>query len=116
MSSCVGRNCGFLKSVAKSSKSQRRKLINGASADNIKAVAEIALNTLRGNVHLTPAQKTKLKRYKLKLRHLANKRLSAKHKKKLLVQNGGVLPLLVAPILSLIGGLAGKAIGRAVGL
>jgi hypothetical protein len=94
----------------------RKKLIRKASRDNIDALSEVALNTLLGNVPLKDEQKKKLKRHRTKIRQLAHRRTSTKKKKILLVQQGGFLPLLLAPLLSALGGLAGKAIGSAVGI
>jgi hypothetical protein len=84
--------------------------------DNINAISEIALNTLRGNVPLKKAQKNRLRKFKSKLRQLSQRGLSAKRRKLLLVQEGGVLPVLLTPLLSVLAGVASKAVGSALGL
>jgi hypothetical protein len=91
-------------------------LIRIASPDNINAISELALNTLKGNVKLNLKQKSKLKKFKKSLRKLANKRFSVKSRKSLLLQEGGFLPILIAPVLSALAGLAGKAVGNALGI
>jgi len=116
MGSRIKRNCSFLKSLVKCRKSRRLNLIKGASTDNINAISEVALNTLKGNVPLNYQQKKRLQRFKAKLRQLAQKRLSTKKRKFLLVQEGGVLPVLLAPLLSVLAGVATKAVGSALGL
>ena len=61
------------------------------SADNkfIKTVCECSLNVLRGNVPISIKHKQRLKRYKKDLRQLADKKVSLKHKKKLLLNKRG---------------------------
>jgi hypothetical protein len=116
MPKCVLRNRDFLQKLLTCKPKDSKKLIKGASKDNIDALSEVALNTLLGNVPLQEKQKKKLKRYHKKIRFLARKRTSARKKKKFLVQQGGFLPLLLTPILSTLGGLAAQARGSAVGI
>lgn len=63
---------------------------------------------LRGNVPLKHSHKRRLKWYACLLRHLADKNNSWKNKKRLIVQRGGFLPLLLAPIL-------GSVLSRLIG-
>lgn len=76
------------------------------SGDNqlVNALCEGSLNVLRGNVRLTPHHKRRLRRYKKDLRALANRRISAKHKK-VLLQRGGFLSALLPPIIGILGSL-----------
>ena len=97
-------------------KKATRKSAQIGSKDNIDALAEGALNTLKGNVPLESTLKKKLKRHCAKIRQLAHKRISRKKKKELLVQHGGFLPLLIPAILTAVGSLAARAIGNAVGI
>lgn len=116
MVKCLERNSEFINNLFKSPFKSRKRLINKASRDNIDSLSEIALNILKGNVSLSPQHKKKLKKHKEKLRNLAQKNISFKKRKGLLVQRGGFLPLLLAPALSLLGGLAGRALGKALGI
>ena len=54
----------------------RKAIIEYADADLISALCECAHNILRGTVRLTPREKVRLRKYKDKLRLMANKRLS----------------------------------------
>lgn len=73
-----------------------RKAIIKHSKDNlIKALAEISLNTLKGNIQHTPYIFKKLRTYKKKLRAMACPQQSIKAKRKILVQTGGFLPTLI---------------------
>jgi hypothetical protein len=58
-------------------------------------------NILRGNVQLTKQQKEKLKGNKAELRVLTKKSVSLK-KKKAILQKGGFLQSLLAPIASIV--------------
>ena len=96
----------FLNLAAASKQKPRRdKLIALANSDEIESVIEIVTNLLEGNIDLDSLDKSKLKRYVTVLRDLkyckrGNKRLQ--HKKRLLIQKGGFLPLLIPLALSAI--------------
>lgn len=90
-------------------KEQRQALLRKADPSIIRCICECALNILRGNIPLKSDQKKKLRRHAPLIRRLAAKKGCWKSKKKFVVQSGGFLPLLLAPILgtvlsNLIGG------------
>lgn len=91
--------CGAKPSVIKA-------VLKGASPDLIKALSECSLNILKGHVHLTPAQKKQLSRYKQSLRALAKKGTSVKRRKQIL-QKGGFIGAILKPVLGVLGGLLG---------
>ena len=93
--------------VLKDAKPQaRRALLASADDELIKAIVECALNTLNGNHKLTKEEKSKLKKYKSRLRALINPKISFKSKRKLLVQKGGfIVPLLASVLSGVIGSL-----------
>jgi hypothetical protein len=75
----------------------------------IKAIVECAINTLNGNHKLTKDEKSKMSKYKNRLRALVNPKISFKSKRKLLVQNGGfIVPLLTSIMSSVIGAIVSK--------
>lgn len=78
---------------------QRIAILRKADPKLVRCICECALNVLHGNVHLKNTHKKQLKRYAKVLRYLANKNDSLKNKKRLIVQRGGFLPLLLAPVL-----------------
>ena len=118
MSERIKRNLQFLRAFLPNpkKKKQRRAILKLASSDNIKALCEGALNTLKGNVPLSVLEKRKLRRHSEKIRKLACRKTSVKRKKAFLVQEGGFLPLIITPLLSAAGGLAARAIANAAGL
>jgi len=61
------------------------------------------LNILKGRLSLNKTQKSKLKKYKKVLITLATKSCSRKKKNHYLTQSGGVLPLILGPVLGAIG-------------
>ena len=67
----------------------------------VDCLCECADNILRGNVPLTKPQKEKLARNKAGLRALTKKSVSLK-KKKAILQKGGFLGSLLAPIASVV--------------
>ena len=79
--------------------------------DLIQCLSECALNILKGNVTLKPAEKARLTMYRQKLRKVADKKVSLKQKHKI-VQTVGFAPALLAPLLApVIAPLAKQVIG-----
>lgn len=71
----------------------------------IKAICECCLNVLKGNVPLSKHQKGGLRKHKGTLRKLADRKPSLFTKKKLIVQKGGFLNILLPAALSALAGL-----------
>ena len=78
----------------------RRGLLASADDELINAIVECALNTLNGNHKLRKGEKSKLKKYKNRLRALIDPKISFKNKRKLLVQKGGFIVSMLASVLS----------------
>ena len=76
----------------------RKAILEHADPDLIHALCECAHNILRGNVQMTPREKTRLRKYQTKLRLIARKNVSVKQKRRHLQQTGGLLPALLAPL------------------
>lgn len=113
MSKCTLRNAEFLKELCKKN---RRSQIKKPTSDNIQSLTEIARNALKGNINYNISTKKKLNKFKKQIRNLAAKRISVKKKKNILLQRGGFLPLLITPVLSAAGALAGKYLAHELGL
>ena len=81
----------------------RKAILRESDKALVYAICEICDNLLLGNIPLTSAQKTKLKRYRNDLRRLAQKGEGWKTKKEHLVQKGGAfLPLLLSAVASVL--------------
>lgn len=96
--------------LSKSTPTQRKAIIKSASPDQIHSICEICHNILAGNVGVNVA---KVKKYKTAIRQIANKKIPIQKKKKILTnQMGGFLPLVIPAVLSALGGIVGKVIGK----
>jgi len=69
----------------------------------LECISECAKNILRGNVQLSAKQKRALRRNRQNLRRLSIKKTSLK-KNRQIIQNGGFLGAIIAPILATLGG------------
>ena len=103
------KHCHLLRTLSKSKPALTRAIIEKGDKELIRAISEIALNTLKGNVKLNNTQSRKLKRYRKHLHLLANRRTSLLNKKKAL-QKGGIVPALLAAVTPLIAGLIGTSL------
>ncbi len=77
----------------------------------VRAVSECCKNILSGNVNLSENEYKTLKRYHPQLKGLALKSTSNK-KKKELIQCGGFLQALIAPLIGLLGSVISGVIAR----
>ena len=81
--------------VLKDAKPQSRRALLASENDLIKAIVECAINTLDGKHILTKDEKSKLHKYRNRLRALVNQKVSFKSNRKILIQKGGfIFPLL----------------------
>lgn len=101
------RNISTLDVLCKASKNQREAIINTATRDQISCICDCANNILRENIPLSPAELKTLKRYQTLIRYLAQSKShrSIKDKKNYIVQAGGFLPALLAPVLGALGSI-----------
>jgi hypothetical protein len=94
-----------LRALCKCKGKKQKSILQDASGDLIRTVSQVAKNTIKGNISLSPTQMKRLRRHKKTLRALSHKRSSLKSKRKLLMQKGGaLLPLILGPILSAVAG------------
>lgn len=112
MSLRLRRFAPLLKFLANASPEVQRTVLRGHDPALMRCLCECAKNVLNGNVPLTPAQKARLRPYKTGLRTLVKKKAPL-YRKHTVVQKGGFLPALLAPIAasvipSILGGLLGK--------
>jgi|SRR5882757_8341065 len=98
----VIRQRAFLKNLLKKNRSQRKALIQGATADQIKSIRESILNISNKNVPITKAALSKLRPYRKVLHKLAYSNPSNRVSKKLIVQRGGFLGFLLPTVLSFV--------------
>ena len=79
----------------------------------INSISEIALNCLKGKIPLKSCDFKKLNVYKNLLRQLASKS-PVKKRRRLLIQKGGFISVLIPPAISLIASLVGDLISNKI--
>ena len=107
------RNLTLLDVLHKAMKEQRNALINTATNDQIQCICDCASNILNENIKITETHLKRLKRYQNHLRFLADKK-GGLDKKRIVIQEGGFLPLLLTPILSVAGSLLADVISKSI--
>jgi len=81
---------------------ERRKILQSVREEQMKLLVELALNFLKGNLVVSPAEMKKLVRYKNEIRLLGGRKGNLIQKRRLLIQTGGgFLSFLIAPLLKL---------------
>ena len=88
--------------------SLRKHLLKKIPNRCVKAICECTLNVLKGNVPLSKHQKKSLEKYKSTLRKIGSKKGSLFTKKKLIVQQGGFLNILIPAALTAISTLINR--------
>ena len=106
----VKRHINSLRALCHFKPKQIKGLIENSDKELVGCICECMYNVAT----VPPKTLAKLKKHKSKIRKVIAKRTNFKKKKKLLAQSGGFLPLLLAPIVSLVGGLVGEAIGGVI--
>lgn len=95
-------NAFILKCLFDADCASSKRLIAGADKKLVKILCVICKNIIRGKVGLKPLEKNRLKKYKKQLRFLS-KRGDWQKKKRVFIQKGsGLLPAILAPLISII--------------
>jgi hypothetical protein len=91
------------KLVSTRAKNTRTLLIKGAKPQQLDAICEIILNTIKGVIPIEPKLHTKFKKYKLVLRKLVKKCLKKTLRKKLILKYFKLISDLIAAVLPICG-------------
>lgn len=94
------KNRHFLHALLGAKSSMRKAILQNAEPDLIKTVAEIVLNLLHGNIKLSKNHRSGLIKYKSCLRKIGRSDGNLAQKRKVLVQSGGFLPILLSSLLA----------------
>lgn len=97
MSRRTGRQTAFLRFLFLADKTQRKKLVDMATEEQIKAFREITLNIYMGHLIISAYFRTKLTRFKDLVQSLCDRRVSNSQIKKVLQKNGEIIPLILKP-------------------
>ena len=98
-----------LKSLSDMKNRDRKKFIASCNKNFILCICECVKNALKGYLPLKKCQLKSLSRHKQSLRQLALKKTSLSRRKKIL-QRGGLLGLLIGPLVSSLSSLLGNLI------
>ena len=112
MAKRLQRNLELLKLLKNcKTKAQRKAILKLADKDLIKCLCDCAYNILHGNIKMSRQKQCALKKHGHVIRKFANKKRGGLEKKRdFLIQKGGFLPALLAPIIGLAGGLIGDLV------
>lgn len=105
------RNYDSLKLLSSCPKKLRNSIIKSGSKDLIDTICECVFNLLNGNIDLPPIEIQKFEKQKSSLRKLL-KNTSLKEKKKVLVQKGGFLQILLPAIITGLANIISSAISK----
>jgi len=110
------RNVALLNVLSTAPKHQREAIINTATRDQIICICDCCNNILQETLSLTPKELKKLQRYKDLIRYLAETKgkREFKDKKNYLIQSGGFLPVLLAPILGAVGSILAETLVKKI--
>lgn len=110
MSNRIKRQLDVLRVLSTAKPKLRKAIVANSDAELVLALCEVIVNVLSGNVKIDYRQRQRLKRYHTTLRKLIDRTKSIKQKKDLIVQQGGFLPSLLVPALSVIASLVSSAL------
>jgi len=110
ISPSLRKSLPLLKVVSKLTKENRKKILSQLGGEDVvyNALREIAHNTIKGNIKLNNIQKSKLKPYSRTLKELCSTKSCKNKRKKLVVQSGGFLPILIPAVASIISSLVAR--------
>ena len=95
------KHIDMLRMLHEAKEHTRRGFLKCCPGDVCNAIAEVASNTLKGNIPLTDAQYAGLKRHAKDLEALTRKKTSLT-KKRQIIQKGGFITALLGPALRLL--------------
>jgi hypothetical protein len=95
-------HASILRTLARSKPRVLAQQIQQLAPDVVRAIQNISKNYLKGSVSLNKQHKQKLHRHRKLLKELALRKTSIKRSKNIL-QKGGFLATLLAPILGILG-------------
>ena len=93
-------------------KENQKDVIKRAKGPLINKICECILNIINGKIKVSSEDYEKLKPYKHLFRKLLSKKTKIKEKKKLIIQKGGFLQILIPAIISGLATIISSAISK----
>lgn len=103
-------NKEFLILLSKCKPKLRKALITGATKESIYAIIECILNVCNGNININKEEFQKLKPYNKSFKKLVDKGVDLKQKRKIIIQKGGFLQVLIPAIITGLASIISSAI------
>jgi hypothetical protein len=88
----------------------KKGIIMNADKELIYTICECILNLLNGNINISTEQYNQLKSYKHLFRKILDRKSKLKTKKKLIIQKGGFLEILLPAVISGLASIISSAI------
>lgn len=98
--------------LAKASPKMRKAILEQADKPLIQTLTESVCNVTSGNIPIKPCLRKSLRKYKVQLRAIACPQTRWKSKKKVFVQKGGFLPLLLPVVSAALSGLVTRLLSK----
>ena len=112
----VRRHATDLQRLVKAKAVTRKRMLSGASQSLILALVDIAKSLIRGELSMTPRQLSAARRSRRQLHGLAQKGVSVEKKRRVLVQDGNLIGLLLKPLIQGIGPIVSGLLGGLGGI
>lgn len=112
MKSRFENNKEYLLLLSKCKKKFRNHLILHSDKDQIYSICECLLNIAKGNISIDKNSFEKLKPFKKTFKKVLDKKINLKDKKKLLIQKGGFLSVLIPALISGISSIISASISK----
>lgn len=107
MSHLVTSNATFLKILYSADPKQRKALLKTMTENQQQALCEVILNVYKGTFPITKYYIRKLSPYRSVIHRLSSKTVKRSVKRKLLLQNYLILPILIKPSLGILNDVSG---------
>lgn len=98
MAQRVEKHLALFQLLVDTTDAQRRAIVRTCSQGQIRTVLEAIYNVLRGTCPISDKVKKTLYQQRRIIRHLVSKDLTLQQRKRLLVRNAALLPLLLRPV------------------
>lgn len=95
-------NKKFLEYFLDVNSKQQKHLLKGASPEEINTLCEATYNVLNKNVPVDDQTKRKLRRHRNTISELTLKRRPISKRRKILIQRGGFLPIVLKAVLPIL--------------
>lgn len=102
MSLLVTSNASFIRILYSASPKQRKALLKTMTENQQQALCEVILNVYKGTFPLSKYYIKRLRPYQSTIHSLSSKKVKKSLKRKILLENHFILPIIIKPALSVL--------------